>query len=52
MTNVSGMCALSVLVMTELKCAIVESMMVIRMELEARHCYFLCSLNDFQFALL
>ena len=32
------MCAMSVLVMTELKCAVVESMLVIGMELKARNC--------------
>ena len=46
------MCALSALVMTELKCATDVSMLVIGMELKMRNCYSVCSMNDGQFALL
>ena len=45
------MCALSVLVMTELNCASVMSMLVIGMELKMRNCCSVCSMNDGQFAL-
>ena len=40
------------LVMMELKCAIVVSRLVIRMELKVRNCCSVCSMNDGQFALL
>ena len=45
------MCALSALVMTELKCAVGVSMLVIGMELKTRNCC-VCSMNDGQFSLL
>ena len=40
------MCALSALVMMELKCAIVVSVLIIGMELKARNCCSVCSMND------
>ena len=46
------MCALFALVMTELKCAGVVSMLVIGMELKTRTCCSVCSMNDGQCALL
>ena len=46
------MCALSALVITELKCAIVVSMLVIGLELKARKFCSVCSINDGQIALL
>ena len=46
------MCAQSVLVMTELNCAIDVSMLVIGMELKTRNFCSVCSMNDGQFALL
>ena len=46
------MSALSALVMTELKCAIDVSMLIIGMELKTRNCCSVCSMNDGQFALL
>ena len=47
-----GMCALSALVMMELKCAIVVSMLVIGMKLRIRNCCSVCSVKDGQFARL
>ena len=46
-----GMCALSALVMTELKWAIDVSMLAIGMEMKTRNCP-VCSMNDGQFAFL
>ena len=46
------MCALCALVMTELKCAFVMSILLIGIELQVRNCCFVCSINDGQFALL
>ena len=47
-----GVCALSVLVMTEFNCAIDVSMLVIGMELKMRNCCSVYSMNDVQFVLL